>query len=99
MCQRHLRAALAPQLAPRKQLQLAERERDRRAQRTVRLCRRTPHLCTTMDAYLELPRAAPEDVGMSSERLERCRDAAHVVRSSRWDGSIGRCGGSIIFRF
>jgi len=49
-----------------------------------------------MDTYLELPRAAPEDVGMSSERLERCRDAARLYVD---DGSkpcsavlIGRCG-------
>ena len=53
-----------------------------------------------MDAYLELPRAAPEDVGMSSERLERCRDAARLYVD---DGSkpcsavlIGRCG-QIVF--
>ena len=43
-----------------------------------------------MDAYLNLPRASPESVGMSSVRLERVRNAArqHVDEGSVAHSSV-----------
>ena len=45
-----------------------------------------------MDAYDALPRAKPEDVGMSSERLERVKEAArrHVDEGSTPHSSVRR---------